>query len=101
MESDRKVRTTVSIPRELLRRAEELARRSGINSRSELFQCALRRYAREQETIAFEKSLGDSAGDPDLARVDEQIDKEFDAALTDGLDPGEDFSDYATQSKEE
>ena len=96
----KKVRATVVLPESDLLKADKLGRELGMATRSEFFRLAIRKLNWELEQKKFLQELLDSADDPDLAREDEEIAREFACTLMDGLDPDEDWSDEAIRREQ-
>ena len=82
---ERKVRTTVSLPEELLEDMDRAVREGRARSRNELLSVALRREISAMERARIDEAFGFMAEDPSYGREAEAIAEEFEGASREAL----------------
>lgn len=99
MNARKNVRTTVVLPEAILEKAEEIGRKKGLTTRSQILRTALANYIWEAEQAEFWNSLEEASRDPEFMAAHRELMEAFECTTMDGLDPDEDWSEYANQGK--
>ena len=86
----KRVRTTVSLPGELLEDVDRAVREGWARSRNELLGVALRREISAMERARIDEAFGPMAEDPAYGEEAETVAEEFDAASWEALRSVED-----------
>ncbi|CAN5531894.1 MAG: ribbon-helix-helix protein, CopG family [Rubrobacter sp.] len=87
---EKKVRTTVALPEELLKGMDRAVREGRARSRNELLSIALRREISAMERARIDEAFGPMAEDPAYRDEAETVAEEFDVASWEALRSVED-----------
>jgi metal-responsive CopG/Arc/MetJ family transcriptional regulator len=85
MSTNKLVRTTLSIPAELLELVDEFASAGNVKSRNEFVAQALRRELEWQKRQDIDAALAEMAQDPEYRSTVQQMEAEFAGASWDAL----------------
>jgi metal-responsive CopG/Arc/MetJ family transcriptional regulator len=85
MSTNKLVRTTLSIPSEILDSIDEIASNGGVKSRNEFVTQALRRELEWQKRQEIDAALAEMAQDPEYHTTVKQMEVEFAGASWDAL----------------
>jgi hypothetical protein len=81
------VRRSVALPVKLVEQVSEAAPPDVRGNLNAIVRTALEEYVRKREREAFRREMQEMAADPQVRAINEQINREFDPFVGDGLPP--------------